>query len=95
MRVRYTPRAFADREQIFDYLRQRTPSGARRVLASIREAVAQLGDQPRSAYATDDPSVRVKFIVRYPYKIFYRVREDAVEILHIRHTARRPWRGVE
>jgi toxin ParE1/3/4 len=95
MRVRYTPRAFADREQIFNYLSKRTPSGAQTVLASIRQAVAQLSDQPRIGYATEDPSVRVKFIVRYPYKIFYRVREDAVEILHIRHTARRPWRGIE
>ena len=68
MRVRYTPRAFADREQIFDYLHQLSPSGARTVLESIREAVA-------------------------PYKIFYRVREDIVEVIHIRHTARRPWRG--
>jgi plasmid stabilization system protein ParE len=30
-------------------------------------------------------------VLRYPYKIFYRLRGDAVEILHIRHTARRPW----
>ncbi len=32
-------------------------------------------------------------IVRYPYKIFYRVRADIVEILHIRHTSRRAWAG--
>jgi plasmid stabilization system protein ParE len=31
--------------------------------------------------------------LRYPYKIFYRLRDDAVEILHIRHTARRAWAG--
>jgi plasmid stabilization system protein ParE len=31
------------------------------------------------------------FVVRYPYKIFYRVRE-IVEILHIRHTSRREHR---
>lgn len=35
MRVRYTPRAFADREQIFDYLAQRSPSGARAGLALL------------------------------------------------------------
>ena len=37
MRVRYTPEAFADRERIFEYLRERSPSGARNVMASIRE----------------------------------------------------------
>jgi toxin ParE1/3/4 len=52
-----------------------------------------LQDQPYSGYKTDDPEVRVRFIVRYPYKIFYRVRDDVVEIAHIRHTSRRPWRA--
>jgi addiction module RelE/StbE family toxin len=88
MRVRYTPEAFADRERIIEYLRERSPGGARNVAASIGDAVAQLGDHPLSGYRTDDPRVRVLFIVRYPYKIFYRVRET-VEILHIRHTSRR------
>lgn len=93
MRVRYTPEAFADRERIFEYLRERSPSGARNVMASIRDAVKLLQDQPYSGYKTDDPDVRVRFIVRYPYKIFYRIRNDVVEIAHIRHTSRRPWTG--
>ena len=94
MRVRYTPQAFADRQQIFEYLRQRSPGGARNVMASIRAAVAQLRDHPYSGYATDDPDIRVKFVIRHPYKIFYRVRADVVEIAHIRHTSRRPWVGL-
>jgi len=91
MRVRYTPEAFADRERIFEYLWDRSPSGASNVLASIRQAVRLLGEHPYSGYKTSDPNVRVKFVTRYPYKIFYRVREE-VEIIHIRHTSRRPWR---
>jgi toxin ParE1/3/4 len=93
MRVQYTPEAFADRERIFEYLQERSPGGARNVLASIRGAVAQLAQQPERGYRTDNPDVRVLFVVRYPYKIFYRVRSDVVEILHIRHTSRRPWVG--
>ena len=93
MKVRYTPEAFADRERILEYLRERSPSGARNVAASIREAVTQLADQPLSGYRTDNPDVRVMFVIRYPYKIFYRVRETVVEILHIRHTSRRAWTG--
>jgi toxin ParE1/3/4 len=94
MRVRYSPRAFADREQIFDYLHQRSPSGARNAMASLRDAVQQLGEHPHSGYRTDDAHIRVKFVIRSPYKIFYRVRDETVEIIHIRHTARRPWQGV-
>jgi len=93
MRVRFSPEAFADRERIFEYLHARSPDGARNVLASIRTAVVQLADQPYSGYQTDDPEIRVKFVIHYPYKIFYRVRVDAVEIAHIRHTSRRPWSG--
>jgi plasmid stabilization system protein ParE len=48
---------------------------------------------PYSGYQTDDPDVRVKFVIQYPYKIFYRIRDDVVEIAHIRHTSRRPWSG--
>jgi toxin ParE1/3/4 len=94
MRVRFSPQAFADRERIFEYLAARSPIGARNVLASIGAAVAQLADQPNSGYPTDHPDVRVKFVVRYPYKIFYRVRDDMIEIVHIRHTSRRPWSGA-
>jgi plasmid stabilization system protein ParE len=93
MKVRYTPQAFSDRERILEYLKERSESGSRNVAASIREAVAQLGHQPHSGYRTDNPDVRVLFVVRYPYKIFYRVRDDVVEILHIRHTSRRAWPG--
>jgi plasmid stabilization system protein ParE len=92
MRVSYTPRAFSDREQILEYLSERSAGGARNVAASIRDAVEQLGDHPHSGYRTDDSDVRVIFVTRYPYKIFYRVR-DVVEILHIRHTSRRSWKG--
>ncbi|SDR41224.1 addiction module toxin, RelE/StbE family [Rhizobiales bacterium GAS191] len=93
MRVRYTLRAFRDREQIFEYLRERSPSGARNVMRDIRTTVTRLAEQPRSGHETDEPDVRVVFVGRYPYKIFYRVRDDVVEIAHIRHTSRAPWEG--
>jgi toxin ParE1/3/4 len=88
MKVRYTRQGFADREQILEYLRERSPAGARNVAANIGDAVAQLREHPLSGYQTDNPEIRALFLVRYPYKVFDRVR-DEVEILHIRHTSRR------
>ena len=41
-------------------------------------------------HATDVSGVRVLFIGRYPYKIFYRGSAKQLEILHMRHTARHP-----
>jgi plasmid stabilization system protein ParE len=37
MRVRYTPRAFADREAIFDYIDRRNPRAALRGQSLYRE----------------------------------------------------------
>jgi plasmid stabilization system protein ParE len=37
------------------------------------------------------PDVRVASLVRYPYRVFYHFAEDHIEILHIRHAARRMW----
>jgi len=92
MKVRYTPQAFADRERIFEYVKQHSLGGARNVVVAICDAARVLGEQPYSGYTTNDIDVRVKFVVRYPYKVFYRVRDDVVEIAHIRHTSQRPWR---
>jgi plasmid stabilization system protein ParE len=93
MRVRFTPRAFSDREAIYEYLVSRSPSGARNVMTRINATITLLAEQPAIGYRTENPKVRVRFLGEYPYKIFYRVRGDDLEILHIRHTARRPWVG--
>ncbi len=49
MRVRYTPRAFADREAIFEYLNQRDPQAARKGKAFIADKIASLSHSPRRA----------------------------------------------
>jgi len=63
------------------------------VLRSIETAIRFVADQPYGAERTNDPHVRVKLVLRYRYRIFYRIREGAVEIVHIWHTARRAWIG--
>jgi plasmid stabilization system protein ParE len=91
MNIRYRARALADIESIFQYLNERSPSGARNVLAAIAGAIDSVAAQPEAAPRTSDASVRVKLIGRYRYKIFYSVEGDVVEIIHVRHGARRPW----
>jgi toxin ParE1/3/4 len=51
-----------------------------------------VAERPYASQRTDDPEVRMKVMRRYRYKIFYRiVEDDTVEIMHVRHTSRRPW----
>lgn len=90
MKVRYTKRAFNDREQILEYLQKQSRPGARNVSARLEAATVLLSKQPLAGMSTDVPDVRVLFVGRYPYKVFYRVRGGTLEILHIRHTSRTP-----
>jgi len=89
--VRFAPRAAADLAAIVDYLVAVSPEGSRSVAASLQEAIRIIADHPFGGRKTARPLLLVKIVPRYPYKIFYRVRNDAVEIVHIRHAARRPW----
>jgi len=91
MKVRYTPRAQADLDAVYTYLDQRTPSAALAVKQLIERRIASLADFPHAASITDEPGVRELTIVRYPYNVYYEVSGEEVWILHIRHTARRPW----
>jgi toxin ParE1/3/4 len=63
------------------------------VLRAIYAGIQFIGERPEGSERTDDPSVRLKVVRRYRYKIFYSINADAVEILHVRHPSRRPWIG--
>jgi len=92
MNVRYRARALADIDEIFQFLNERSPTGAANVLRAIADAIDSIADNPRAARRSSDPDIRVKMVGRYRYKIFYSVVEDRyVEIVHVRHAARRPW----
>lgn len=91
MIVRYRQRALTDLDEIFIYLNGRSPQGARNVLTAISAAIDDIAQNPLAARQTSDLTVRVKVGRRYLYKIFYTPKGDEIEILHIRHGARRPW----
>lgn len=94
MRVRHTPRARADTEAIFAYLDSRNPSAARAVKRAIDQAVELLALFPYAGPVIDRaPQFRGLRIGRYPYRLYYRIRNDEVWIVHIRHMRQRPWEG--
>jgi toxin ParE1/3/4 len=93
MRVEYAPRAVRDLQEIGSYYRT---AANERVAAAVAQRIEHIVNliarQPNIApLVPRRANVHVALVLRYPYKIFYRVRGDAVQILHIRHTARRPW----
>jgi plasmid stabilization system protein ParE len=91
MKVRYTPRARGDIEQIYRFLEERSPAGARNVLRAIYAGVQFISEFPQASEQTDDPRIRVRIVRRYRYRVFYRLVDGDTVDLHVRHTSRRPW----
>jgi hypothetical protein len=44
-----------------------------------------------SVSETSARDLRSRLVLHFPYRVHYLVRPDEVIIVHIRHTARRPW----
>lgn len=95
MRVDYAPRARADLADIGEHSRRTFGQRVASALETyIRATVARIAAMPESGEEVPErQGVRVIPLVRYPFRIFYTVVGDTVTILHIRHTARRPWQG--
>jgi len=89
MRVRHTPRVFADRERILACLDRRSPRAARE--AFIKRRIIGPGENPGRTRLINELGVHARGLGRYPYTIYRRVVGGAVRIVHIRHPARRPW----
>ncbi len=92
MKVVYTDDALHDIDEITLWPKARYPGVGAAVERRLRLVVAHIARWPESMRVSQGrPGVRVAPLGRYPYKVFYRVRADAIEILHIHHTARQPW----
>jgi toxin ParE1/3/4 len=92
MKVEYSNRALADLRKVSADSRAFGEAVTAALETRIQNVVAYIGEHPEAAaHVFERPNVRVVPLIRYPYKIFYRILEDRVRILHLRHTSRRPW----
>ncbi len=90
MNVVYAPRALRDLHDIAAYLSERNPDAAVKVLGAIKSSVDTLNFFPQIGRIVDNAAHRRVPVLRYPYVIFYRIADEELLILHIRHTSRRP-----
>jgi toxin ParE1/3/4 len=86
MKVEYSRRALADLAKAGrDSWAAFGPAVAQAVERRIREVAARIESAPGSSRElAARPGVHVVPLVKYPYKIFYEVIGEKVEILHIR-----------
>jgi toxin ParE1/3/4 len=89
LKVRFTRRAQKDVVEIKDYILRHDKHAADRVRRAIVRAVDALGKHSMMAPESEIPTVRIKLVPPYPNRVYYRVTPDCIQILHVRHTARR------
>ena len=90
MRVRFTPRALAELEELLSYLNERSPQVANRVLGRLCEALDTLATHPGIGAQTNNPRLRRLVLRPFPYLLFYEATEAQVIVIGIRHGARNP-----
>jgi toxin ParE1/3/4 len=90
MKIQFTEQALDDLESISAYYRAISPA----VSNAIVDRIAQLSDIPLIAPETIEPGIRELIVIRYPYKVYYRIDDHRIVIIHIRDARRRPWLGA-
>jgi plasmid stabilization system protein ParE len=92
MKLVYSRRALTDLDEIAAYYSaSASPALAESIWRRLESVIDRICRVPRAAPRVSQRSaVRVATVVRYPFRIFYRVRGDTIDILHVRHTSTRP-----
>ena len=78
-----TEQAEADLEAILTYLEGRSPPAAERFAAAVDSRCRQLGQLPEIGRLREELAEGVRSIVIEKYVLFYRVNEQAVQVLRI------------
>ena len=91
-RVVWTEAALSDLDHILRYTKAEFPSRLMLLQTRLNALAERLAAQPESGRRVQGrPGVRVVPLLRFPFRIFYSTAEDRIDILHVRHIARRPW----
>jgi len=91
MRIRWTVPAAGDLDGIKDYLQKHFPHFAEPTVRTIYQRIRSLKAAPRRGRPGHRAGTRELTLSPLPYVVFYRVKSDAIEILHIYHGAQN-WR---
>ena len=88
LRIRLTPRAARDLEDIHQYLSQRSASGANAVRRKIAEAIDLVALYPGLGRTTQKAGVAMIPVSTYAYVIYFSIIGNDLYVVHVRHGAR-------
>jgi len=84
MKLRWTPRAVADLEEISDYLMAASPQTWEQLLQRIEQLTDALLDFPLMGKRGRVPGTREFMLAGTSYILVFQVKEDAVVIVSVR-----------
>ena len=87
MQVRWTTAAASDLENIADYLFEKTPENAARLIREICDAVSALRIYPNRGRPGKKSGTRELVLPALPYIVVYKVAGDVLHIARILHGA--------
>jgi len=88
MRLRWTADAAEDLREIHDFAFLDSPLAAHRIVNEIYAGILALKRMPHIGRPDGLRQTRDLIFPQIRYKVTYRVRQDGVEVLYIRHTSR-------
>lgn len=95
-RVKLTPRAQKDSEELYRWVTHRAPHRGALWYNRLIEAIESLADHPQRCPIAPEgqelhQEIRQLLYGKRPYRIFFWIIGQEVHVLHIRRGARRPW----
>jgi toxin ParE1/3/4 len=87
MRLRWTSAAADDLENIANYLFEKTPENAARLIRELYDAPSTLMSFPNRGRPGKKEGTRELVMPSLPYVIVYQVRSDTVHIVRILHSS--------
>jgi addiction module RelE/StbE family toxin len=83
-----TEEARNDLRAVYTYYADRSPASADRVVGTILKAANGLTRFPLMGKQGEVEGTRERLVTRYPYRIVYRIEEDAIVALRVIHGSR-------
>ena len=93
-RVRLLPQAEEELLAAARFYEALQPRLGLALLQEVRRAKQRIAQRPKAS-RIERGEIRVRSILRFPYRLYYRIRSDEIVIVAIGHRRRRPgfWRG--
>lgn len=87
MRIRWTPAAADDLQQISDFLKVHHPEYRRTTMRKVYAGIQALKDWPHRGRVGREEGTRELLFLPLPYIAVYRVKENSIELLRVYHAA--------